>query len=143
MADDDWLQAKVTLETLLELSQPRPPANKRPKVPNHASVYGRGAVMGTGLISTIHSHRPHCTGLRWKKVDSPPAGGTQIINRNLVRLLRQNPAIVTEEAEWLSLGIARPQIDSFVRSSAKGKTFYYPVPEDARETRFLCTINAP
>jgi hypothetical protein len=81
MADDDWL----TLATLLEPSRPRPPANKRPKVPNHASVYGSGAVMGTGFISTIHSHRPHCTGLSWEKVDSPPAGGTQIINRNLVR----------------------------------------------------------
>ena len=58
MADDDWLQAKMTLATLLEPSQPRPPANKRPKVPNHAAVYGSGAVMGTGFISTIHSHRP-------------------------------------------------------------------------------------
>jgi len=143
MADDDWLQAKMTLATLLEPSLPRTPANKRPKVPNHASVYGSGAVMGTGFISTIHSHRPHCMGLRWKKVDSPPAGGTQMINRNLVRLLRQNPATVTGETEWLSLGIARPQIDSFVRSSAEDKTFYCPIPEDARETSFLCTINAP
>ena len=132
---------KLTLVTLP--SQPRPPANKRPRVPNHAAVYGSGDVMGTGFISTIHSHRPHCTGLRWKKVDSPPTGGTQIINRNLVRLLRKNPATVTGEAEWLSLGIARPQIDSFVRSSAEDRTFYCPVPEDARETRFLCTINAP
>ena len=33
MADDDWLQAKVTLATLLEPSRPRPPANKRPKLP--------------------------------------------------------------------------------------------------------------
>ena len=134
---------KLTLATLLEPSQPRPPGNKCPRVPNHAAVYGSGNVMGTGLISTIHSHRPHCTGLSWEKVDSPPAGGTQIINRNLVRLLGQNPATVTGEAEWLSLGIARPQIDSFVRSSAEDKTFYCPIPEDARETSFLCTINAP
>ncbi len=82
-------------------------------------------------------------GLRWKKVDSPPAGGTQIINRNLVRLPRHNPSTVTGEAEWRSLGLARPQIDSFVRSSAEDQTFYCPIPEDARETRFLCTINAP
>jgi hypothetical protein len=98
-AADDWLQAKMTLETLLEPPQSRPPANKRPRVPNHAAVYGSGDVMGLGFISTIHSHRPHCTGLRWKRVDSPPTGGTQIINRKLVRLLRQNPATVTGEAE--------------------------------------------
>jgi hypothetical protein len=135
----------------LEPSRPRPPANKRPKLPNHASVYGsgaggwlgRGAVMGTGFISMIHCHRPHCTGLRWKKVDSPQAGGIQIVNRNLVRLLRQNPATVIGEVEWRSMGLARPQIDSSVRSSAEDQAFYCPIPEDARETRFLCTINDP
>jgi hypothetical protein len=111
MAADDWLQAKMTLATLVEPSQPRPPANKRPRVPNHAAVYGSGDVMGLGFISTIHSHRPHCTGLRWKKVDSPPTGGTQIINRQLVRLLRQNPATVTGEAEWGSSNTARPPAD--------------------------------
>jgi hypothetical protein len=30
-----------------------------------------------------------------------------------------------------------------VRSSAEDQAFYCPIPEDARETRFLCTINAP
>jgi hypothetical protein len=99
LADDDWLQAKCTLATLLEPSRPRPQANKRPKLSNHASVHGSGVVMGTGIISRIHSHRPHCTDLRWTKVDSPPAGGTQIINRNLVRLLRKKPATITGEAE--------------------------------------------
>ena len=99
LADDDWLQAKCTLATLLEPSRPRPQANKRPKLPNHTSGYGSGVVTGIGFISTIHSHRPHCTGLRWTRVDSPTAGGTQIINRNLVRLLRKNPATITGEAE--------------------------------------------
>ena len=110
LADDDWLQAKVTLATLLEPSRPRPQANKRPKLSNHASVHGSGVVMGTRFISTIHSHRQHCTGLRWTKVDSLSAWGTQIINRNLVRLLRKNPANIIGEAEWRSLGLACPQI---------------------------------
>jgi hypothetical protein len=64
-------------------------------------------------------------------------GGTQIINRDLVRLLRKNPAATTGESEWHSLGLERPQIDSFVCSSAEDQTYYHPVPEDARETRFL------
>jgi hypothetical protein len=55
LADDDWLQAKVTLATLLEPSRPRPQANKRPKLSNHASVHGSGVVMGTRFISTIHT----------------------------------------------------------------------------------------
>jgi len=70
-------------------------------------------------------------------------GGTQIINRDLVRLLRKNPAATTGESEWHSLGLERPQIDSFVCSSAEDQTYYRPIPEDVRETRFLCTINAP
>jgi hypothetical protein len=143
LTDDDWLQAKATLTNLLEPSRPRPQAHKRPKLPNHASVCGSGVVMGTGFISTIHSQRPNCTGLRWTRVDTQPAGGTQIINRNLIRLLRKNPATITEEAEWRSLGLACPQIDSFVCSSAEDQTYYRPIPEDVRETRFLCTINAP
>jgi hypothetical protein len=70
MAADDWLQAnKMTLATLLEPSQSRPPANKRPRVPNHAAVYGSGDVMGLGFISTIHSHRPHCTAYE-KKIEA-------------------------------------------------------------------------
>ena len=140
MTADDWLQAKTTLETLLEPPQSRTPANKRPRVPNQAAAHNSGDTLGLGFISTIHSHRPHCTGLRWKRVDSPPTGGTQIINRRLVRLLRQNPATVMGEAEWLSLGMERPQIDTLVRASAEDKIFYCPVPEDARETRFLYTI---
>jgi hypothetical protein len=99
--------------------------------------------MGTGFIFTIHSHRPHCTGLRWTRVDTPPAGGTQIINPALVRLLSKNPSATTGESEWHSLGLERPQVDSFVRSNDEDPTYYRPVPEDARETRFLCTISAP
>ena len=77
---------KLTLATLLEPSQPRPPANKCPRVPNHAAVYGSGDVMGTGFISTIHSHRPHCTGLRWKKVDSPPRPVSSVRSTPLLTL---------------------------------------------------------
>jgi hypothetical protein len=99
--------------------------------------------MGTGFISTIHSHRPRCSGLRWTRVDSPPARGLQIINRNLVRLLRKNPANIIGEAEWRSLGLACPQIDSTVRSSADDQTYYLPIPEEVRETHFLCTIKSP
>ncbi len=98
---------------------------------------------GTGFISTIHSHRPHCTGLRWTRVDAPPAGGTQISSPALVCLLSKNPSATTGESEWPSLGLARPQVDSFVRYNVGDPTYYCPVPEDARETRFLCTINAP
>jgi len=77
---------KLTLATLLEPSQPRPPGNKCPRVPNHAAVYGSGNVMGTGLISTIHSHRPHCTGLRRKKVDSPPRPVSSVRSTPLLTL---------------------------------------------------------
>jgi hypothetical protein len=52
MPDDDWLQAKVTLATLLEPSRPRPPANKRPKLPNHASVYGSGIYLDDSQSQT-------------------------------------------------------------------------------------------
>ncbi len=71
MTADDWLQAKTTLETLLEPPQSRTPANKRPRVPNQAAAYNSGDALGLGFISTIHRHRPHCTGLRWKRAGTP------------------------------------------------------------------------
>jgi hypothetical protein len=48
---------------------PAPSAGEQtPQIANHASVYGSGAVMGTGFISKIHSHRPHCTACVGKKL---------------------------------------------------------------------------
>ena len=99
--------------------------------------------MGVRLISGIHGHRIHCTGLRWERVDTPPSKGRQIYNRALASLLRRGPSSTLEDFEWRSLGLESPHVDSFVRPRADEQTHFRPIPEDFRETRFLCSINAP
>jgi len=99
--------------------------------------------MGVRLISGIHVHRIHCTGLRWERVDTPPSKGRQIYNRALASLLRRGPSSTLEDFEWRSLGLEPPHADSFVRPRADDPKHFRPIPEDIRETRFLCSINAP
>ena len=99
--------------------------------------------MGVRLISGIHGHRIHCTGLRWERVDTPPSKGRQIYNRALASLLRRGPSSILEDFEWRSLGQEPPHVDSFVRPRADDPTHFRPIPEDIREARFLCSINAP
>ena len=50
---------------------------------------------------------------------------------------------ILEDGEWRSLGLEPPHVDSFVHPRADEPTHFRPIPEDARETRFLCSINAP
>ena len=142
LEDQDWRLAQGSLESLLEPPKPRPQSRVRQPL-QPPSVYGCGADMGIRLISGIHGHRIHCTGLRWERVDAPPSKGRQIYNRALARLLRRGPSSILEDGEWRSLGLEPPYADSFVRPRADEPTHFRPIPEDARETRFLCSINAP
>ena len=142
LEDQDWRLAQGSLESLLEPPEPRPQSRVRQPL-QPPSVYGCGADMGIRLISGIHGHRIHCTGLRWERVDAPPSKGRQIYNRALARLLRRGPSSILEDGEWRSLGLEPPYEDSFVRPRADEPTHFRPIPEDARETRFLCSINAP
>ncbi len=138
----DWRQAQGSLDSLLEHPNPRPQSRVR-QPPQSPSVYGCGADMGVRLISGIHGHRIHCTGLRWERVDTPPSKGRQIYNRALASLLRRGPSSTLEDFEWRSLGLEPPHADSFVRPRADDPKHFRPIPEDIRETRFLCSINAP
>ena len=142
LEDQDWRLAQGSLESLLEPPKPRPQSRVRQPL-QPPSVYGCGADMGIRLISGIHGHRIHCTGLRWERVDAPPSKGRQIYNRALARLLRRGPSSILEDGDWRSLGLEPPYADSFVRPRADEPTHFRPIPEDARETRFLCSINAP
>ena len=138
----DWRQAQGSLDSLLELPKPHPQSRVRQPL-QPPSVYGRGADMGVRLISGIHGHRIHCTGLRWERVDTPPSKGRQIYNRALASLLRRGPSSILEDFEWRSLGLEPPHVDSFVCPRAYEPTHFRPIPEDAWETRFLCSINVP
>jgi hypothetical protein len=66
---NDWQQVRASLESLVESVRLCPMAKRsRPLLtPNLVSYCVEG--MGTRFISTVHGHRPYCTGLRWKRCD--------------------------------------------------------------------------
>jgi hypothetical protein len=153
LEDNDWQQVQASLESLEESVRPCPAKRSR-LLPTPNSVSYCVEEMGPRFISDVLGHRPYCRGLRWKRCDVPPSGGLQINNRYLAYFLSLNLCATIGDTEWMSLGLASPLADSFVCSRDEGEAqspqgsagdmvYFRRVPEAARETRFLCSINAP